>query len=364
MKQSKSAPLPPTTHEEQAFFIAANGYSGFRSRYDTVFASLSYSHVYVIKGGPGTGKSRTMREVARAVEGRGGQAQYIYCSSDPDSLDGVILNHGEKKIALLDGTAPHTRCTPYPGVIDEITNLGEFWNSECLGEQRDEIVRLSQEKNSRYHMAYRFLAAAGTIDQAASELLAHCIDHEKLEKAVIRTLHELTPSASPKETIQYWNACSMKGKVWFSPIPSNTRIVQVDGYLGSGRYYLNALRDALRQAKRFSYLLIPSCYTDERVEGIYFPDDNLLFIEEAPTEAEKTINMRRFLKQDATSKLRQKIKQLLALHESMTDTAVSYLKEAGAYHFALEQIYGAAMDFAAKERYVSALIEKIIKQLF
>ena len=55
---------------------------------------------------------------------------------------------------------------------------------------------------------------------------------------------------------------------------------------------------------------------------------------------------------------------MLALHESMTDAAVSYLKEAGAYHFALEQIYGVAMDFEAKERYVSTLIDKIIKQLF
>ena len=347
-----------------AFFIAANGYSGFRSRYDTVFSSQSFTHIYVIKGGPGTGKSRMMSEAARAVEEKGGTVEYIYCSSDPESLDGVILTSTNGRIALFDGTAPHTRCTDYPGVIDDIANLGEFWNSQCLADQRTEILRLCREKSSDYQTAYHYLSLAGAVDRLLDELLARCIDGPKIRKAVQRSLRELHHDATHCENIQYWNACSMRGKAYFSPVPNNATVIRVDNYLNSGRFYLNALRDALREAKTFSYVLIPSCYTDERTEGVYLPKDNLLFVSGDAHKGSKTINMKRFLKPDSLSRYRSQIRRLISLHESITDTAVSYLKEAGAFHFALEEIYGAAMDFEAKEQYVNQIIEKIIRQLF
>lgn len=365
MKQpKKTAPVSSPAQKEQAFFIAANGYSGFRSRYDSVFHSLSFSHIYVIKGGPGTGKSSMMKEIARAVEARGGTAEYIYCSSDPDSLDGIILASGKKRIAVLDGTAPHTRDTDYPGVIDEIANLGEFWNSDCLAEQKEEVLRLCREKTSDYQMAYRYLALAGSIDCLLTDLLSRCLNRGKMQKSIGRIIRELTPSRAPKERTEYWSACSMKGKIRLSPALENATVINIDSYLGSGRFYLNALRDALRAAGRFSYLIIPSCYTDERTEGVYLPDDNLLFIEGKGPTNEKTINMRRFLLPDITRALRPKMRQLATLHECMTDTAVSYLREAGAYHFALEEIYGNAMDFKAKEAYSKKLIARILKQLF
>lgn len=362
--QRKTVSEVPEGAVKNTFFIAANGYSGFRSRYDSVFRSLAYSHVYIIKGGPGTGKSRMMSEIAKEVEKQGGNVEYIYCSSDPTSLDGVILMNKERRIAILDGTAPHTRCTDYPGVIDEIVNLGEFWDGERLSEQKKEVVRLCQEKSLDYRMAYRYLSLAGVVDDLITELLVQCLDQKKMMKAAARTVRACTPSAQPKETVQYWTACSMKGKISLSPVPKSARVVCVCDYLGSARFYLNALRDALREAKQYAYVLIPSCYTDERTEGIYLPDDNLLFISGDERAKDKSVNMRRFLLHDRLLALRPKLRRLSTLHESMTDTAVAYLREAGTHHFALEEIYGSAMDFGAKEKYVKQLSARIQKQLF
>ena len=365
MKQvKKPTTVLPHRENKNTYFIAANGYSGFRSRYDVVFHSLSYTRVYIIKGGPGTGKSRMMAEIAKEIEKRGGNVQYIYCSSDPDSLDGVILTNHERRIAILDGTAPHTRCTDYPGVIDEIINLGEFWDDTCLSDQKDEIVRLCHKKSADYQMAYRYLALAGSVDEIATELLTQCLDQEKLKKAVSRFVCKCRTSSAPQETIQYWSACSMKGKVSFSPVPDDAAVIYVNDYLGSGRFYLNALRDALRKAERYTYLLIPSCYTDERTEGIYLPDDNLLFVIGEGKTTDSVINMRRFLLHDRLVALRPQLRSLSSLHNTATDTAVSYLREAGSYHFALDEIYGSAMDFAAKEKYVKDLLVRIQEQLF
>ena len=51
--------------------------------------------LYLIKSGPGCGKSTLMKELARRADG---PVQQIHCSSDPDSLDGVYF---EKQNAMV-----------------------------------------------------------------------------------------------------------------------------------------------------------------------------------------------------------------------------------------------------------------------
>ena len=43
------------------FFASANGYTGFRSYFDEIFDSRDYTAIYVLKGGPGTGKSTLLK---------------------------------------------------------------------------------------------------------------------------------------------------------------------------------------------------------------------------------------------------------------------------------------------------------------
>lgn len=81
---------------------AANSADGFRSYFPEVFGNTG--HLYILKGGPGTGKSRLMEEAAQAAERKGMAVERFRCSSDPDSLDGVLIP--EKGIGILDGTAP------------------------------------------------------------------------------------------------------------------------------------------------------------------------------------------------------------------------------------------------------------------
>jgi hypothetical protein len=59
----------------------------------------------VLKGGPGVGKNTFMREIGQTMEQAGTTVEYLWCSGDPDSLDGVVLP--ELKCAVVDGTSPH-----------------------------------------------------------------------------------------------------------------------------------------------------------------------------------------------------------------------------------------------------------------
>ena len=46
-----------------------------------------------------------MRRLGQAMQDRGVETEYIHCSADPDSLDGVKFP--ALHVAYVDGTAPH-----------------------------------------------------------------------------------------------------------------------------------------------------------------------------------------------------------------------------------------------------------------
>ena len=90
-----------TTH----FFLGANSGSGFQSLYDGFVDPAKSRDVMVLKGGPGVGKSTFMKELGRRAEAAGETVEYIWCSGDPDSLDGVHLPR--IGVVAVDGTSPH-----------------------------------------------------------------------------------------------------------------------------------------------------------------------------------------------------------------------------------------------------------------
>lgn len=91
-------------HKECAFFLAANSRHGFVSFFEDFLTESFERDVYMLKGGPGCGKSTLIRRVCQPLARDGEQVETIYCSSDPDSLDGMVLSD---RLAVLDATAPH-----------------------------------------------------------------------------------------------------------------------------------------------------------------------------------------------------------------------------------------------------------------
>ena len=62
---------------EDAYFAASNSASGFQSYYAACFDNARIGRLYAVKGGPGTGKSRFLREVAACGAGHGWQTEFI-----------------------------------------------------------------------------------------------------------------------------------------------------------------------------------------------------------------------------------------------------------------------------------------------
>jgi hypothetical protein len=87
------------------YFLGSNTPQGFVSRFDQLADPDDDWRLFIIKGGPGSGKSTILKKVAAHLRGQGRDVEIIHCSSDVDSLDGVICP--SLKISFADGTPPH-----------------------------------------------------------------------------------------------------------------------------------------------------------------------------------------------------------------------------------------------------------------
>ena len=79
------------TEPKVCFYLGANSPGGFHSLYDELLRPEEARSIYILKGGPGCGKSSLMRRVGEAMEDLGLDVEYIACSGDPDSLDAVVI---------------------------------------------------------------------------------------------------------------------------------------------------------------------------------------------------------------------------------------------------------------------------------
>ncbi len=98
-------------------FPGNNTSRGFFSYYDYILLQEKAKKIYIIKGGPGVGKSTFIRQSAEDLADEGYDVEFMHCSSDPESLDGMVVP--ALSVAMIDGTAPHVVDPKNPGAVDE-----------------------------------------------------------------------------------------------------------------------------------------------------------------------------------------------------------------------------------------------------
>lgn len=346
-----------------ALFAASNSAEGFKSYYDRVFDRSRLEHIYIIKGGPGTGKSSFMRDVGEYFEGLGRRVAYYKCSSDPDSLDGVIIDFG---VALIDGTAPHSAEPEIAGARDDIIDLGAFWDSSILVDRYEEIYALSRLKNEAYDRAYRYLSACGEILRIEKERAANALRPDKMRAAVVRILERIGYGDGYSLTPALIDSIGMKGRVRSDSYERAAELVwEVSDSFSSGAYFLMAL---IEMSKRYGQRLYVSYdpITPEYPNAVLLFDSGIAFVlkDRARGAYEragsvKRINMERFLDMDLLEEKKARHKRNKALCTEISELACDAFSDVARHHFALEAIYRKSMDFAAKERFTLSFCERL-----
>lgn len=170
--------------EQISFFLGANTPSGFHSLYSELYDPADGWTAYILKGGPGTGKSTFMKQIVQRCEDEQIPCEVIRCASDPSSLDAVRIE--SKKVCIADGTAPHIIEPKYPGAVETTLNLGEFWDRVPLRLHRTEIMQIFAENAAHHARTVRFLQAAESLSRDIRRLALQCIDTDKIERYASR----------------------------------------------------------------------------------------------------------------------------------------------------------------------------------
>lgn len=342
--------------KEQHFFASANTAKGFVNYYDGIFFSVP--RVWYIKGGPGTGKSYMMKRIASVAGEKGYTVVAYHCSSDPASLDGVLIP--EIGFGILDGTAPHVGDPRYPGAGDRLIDVGQFWNERVLKEKREQIAELVAKKKNAYRMVYEGLAAEAALRNARRIAL-----EPTLLQAKLRTVAERICRCGVQGRVWRGKACitdaiGMGGRTHFPTLEAvASRVHTVRDRYGAGEAFLAVLAEtAARLGCEFVCSLDP--LEPDRITAVLLAERGDLYTLQSAEGAEKEINTDRFLDQTALRSARAHLRRLLHAEETTRDATDAGFLQIRTIHFALEQMYAEAMDFAKQ----SAFLEKLVFEIF
>ena len=353
-----------------SFFMGANTPNGFVSLFDGLYDPREKSRCYILKGGPGTGKSGTMKKIASHAEMLGYDVERIYCSSDPASLDAVIIP--ELNTVVADGTAPHVIEPSYPGACEIIVNSRALRDARALFENSEEIIGLTDEC-SRYHKkCVHFLASASLLERDCAKIYAPLIDYEKITRYVSRiAAREFTPTLNTEgvEIKRFLSAVTPEGVVAHQN-SVETLCDKVYIFKDENGFISSAALDVIKDVALDAGLKLIVCRCPmspyNKLEHIIIPELRLCFLTENSyhkfdINGSKSVNMKRFCDTETLSEFRQKINFNQKTRREMINEAVRYLQLAKATHDRLEEFYISAMNFELVSLKAQQLIDEIFE---
>ncbi len=350
------------------FFLGANSPKGFYSKFDQLFESSPRGKCFLLKGGPGTGKSTVLKKIAAVLKEKGLSTEYIYCSADTDSLDAVMTADG--KISALDATLPHAVEPKYPGVYERSVNLCECWNKKTILEHGEEIAALFDKNRGFLAEARRYIIPASALIEEAMQLEIKRLSTEKTvktAKSICRKEFGKIFGAQGSERIRFLSAVSDKGVFVFNKtakILAHHIYVIEDETGASSRIFMNTVRkSALEHGLDIITCRCP-VFPNEKIDHIFIPKLKLGFMTDnkfhnLDITPYRTIHSKRFLEEKSSAAEKIRIKFALREAHRLINEASKCMKEAKEVHDRLESCYIPAMDFEKVESVLKTVLDEI-----
>lgn len=325
------------------FFAGVNTEKGFLGFPDGYFSTLS--RLYIIKGTAGSGKSTLMKRIADRCEQMGLSVHRVRCSSDPESLDGVILP--EKNAGIADGTAPHVLEPSIPVAKEILVDAGRYIDEKKL--DADGIIYHSHRKKEHYSRAYSYISCAVEASRAASDIAARALEKEKLLSFAERFYKKhLSCAETGKTHTRISAAFTGKGLLVANAFPEAEKVFTLRGGRGT-EYILPQMLYEIGRSDGAEMYISPDATDSRRINGIFFPSRKV-YVTVLPDERGTDINMTRFFLPEKYVGIKPDLKEGREVMKNAYELAQKQLLKAAQHHRELEDRYVFAMDFEPLEQ--------------
>lgn len=358
------------SEQYQEYFVCANSGKGFVNYFPELLAKQR--RVYILKGGPGTGKSTLMRRLGRTFMEEGHRVEAIACSGDPASLDGILLR--EEGIAVVDGTAPHVIEPSLPGAVGEYLSFSPVWDSRKLIPHREELQGLAEKGKESYRKLYDALAKAKEIRHREEEIYRQGLDFSALDEVaqtlILRLLEDVPKADSPAVTEdRFLSALTPSGVVHHLEALTEDCSVRcfIRGGAGTGKSTL-LKKLAKAAAEKGQRTLRYHCSLDpDRLDMVCLPQWGICaFDATAPhegfpsREGDLLVDLSEAaLRAGVEEENHETLALLRRSYRNVLGEAMEALGNARAFHDAQEAIYRTAVDFTAVNQIEEGLKKKI-----
>lgn len=356
------------THQTVHFFMGTNAPEGFCSLYDELTVPKPGYRRFLIKGGAGTGKSSLMKKAAEIFKNNEHFTEMIHCSSDYNSLDGVIF--GDGRCSIVDSTPPHVIEPTYPGAFESVINLISAFDEAKLEKRLPEIVALQEQNNALHKKCRSYLACANILISQNKSTASAYTDFLKLCSFSYRTAKKYfkkLPKCGEKRC-RLLSAVTSKGMLCYESSVSalcENIIAFRDDYSASSHVFMDIICD---EAVKSGYIVY-ACYSPfapkEYIDHIIIPELSLAFVTKnkmypfKTLTLTKTIHYTRFTNQTMLKNRKAQLAFNRKAADELIASATDCLKAAKANHDNLEKQYTDAVDF----QIVNELTDEVISRI-
>ena len=340
------------------FFLGANSGSGFYSLYGE-FCKDKGDILYLIKAGPGGGKSGFMRHMGLEAERRGFDTEYILCSGDPASLDGVYIP--ALHLGFADATSPHVIEPAVFGVDSYYVNLGQF----CSVSDNELIRQYTGKYKEMYSAAYSYLSAAASVHGCEIPELIGKTEKERAKRRALGTVkRELKGAKSDgKITKRFISCISCAGDIVLNDtvLELCKLIYALDDRFGLEQTYLNEVYAYCRE-RGIAAVVCPSPLCPDELDAVLVPEKGIAFIRLSMCGEHKPyrhVRLDALIPSERIRARKAEIRQREKLFSSAADAAHFYLSEAKRYHDMLEKEYKPLVDFERLNRFRDEFVREL-----
>lgn len=349
----------------EVYFLGAMTSNGFSTEFGKVIED-SDMFTYILKGGAGTGKSSLMKKAANYFE-KTQHVERYYCSSDPNSLDAVVLN--KSKVAIVDGTSPHVFDPLVPGVSQKIINLGDYWNEKMLKENGEMISEVTAANKSMLARAKRFTSAVSNIYSDTYQIGSDCIISDKLDSFVERFKKKILGKKGNGTGLKKFRQLTALTEYGIYTLTETLDdyfdIYYIsDDYFAASNYLISLLADEAA-VRDYDVIVCPSqMFNNTAYEHMLIPELGIALVNgnavnEYDTTSGKHLNLTRFYDKKLIAQRKIRLKMNKAACKDLTEEAVRTIKTAKEIHDEIESYYISSMDFDK----INSVTENIIREI-